>query len=188
MAVDKTLTATMISSWAGLYDTSYVTIEEASSYISTKFKKADIWAALSDANQIAALLTATRDIDGASSWLGCKYFYNQSLEFPRAVTSPTNISEPNDLYYELLNTSQEQVEMQRNVKKACVEQALWIIDMDGDDVHTKNKAKGIASVSEGYGSISESYSYRGGGIGSRLCPEAQKLLRKYISKPKLVRG
>ena len=186
--MDSTLVATIICSWAGCYDTSYSSIEEADAFLMTKFGKSDSWLDLDDTDKVAALMTATQQIDLAYSWIGAKYYYNQALEFPRAISCPTNISEPSSDYLTLLLSSQEQILMQRFVKKACIEQAFSIMENAGENVHAKNKANGITSYSENYGNISESYSYRGGDIGSMLCPEAKKLLRQYRGQPRLLRG
>lgn len=189
MAIDPTFVATLISSWAGMYDTSYVTEAEMNAFVATKYKKRDIWDDLDSDNQVSALLSATQDIDNAYSWLGERYFYYQALQFPRAITFSPNFGAPDNTFYELLTVSQEQMDQQRRVKRATMEQALWIISLEGNDIHAQNRARGITSYSESQGSVSESYSYKGGAIsGNTLCPEAQKLLRCYTTKPKLLRG
>ena len=188
MSIDATLIATIISSWAGIYDTSYATIEESDSFLLTKFGKADTWLELGEGDKTAVLITATNQIDNAYTWIGAKYYYNQALEFPRAISYPSNISQPGEGYLDLLFSSQEQVLMNRAVKKACIEQAFSIVVNKGENIHAKNKANGIASYSENYGNISESYSYRGGADGSMLCAEAKKLLRNYRGSPRLLRG
>lgn len=188
MAIDPTLTATIVSSWGGKYDTSYLTIEEADAIAETKFDRA-VWDDLDDTQKYAAVISATRSIDASYPWIGSKYFWNQNLEFPRSTEQDVRAAEPDSTFYDMLTTSQYQLEMKRNLKLACFEYAFWIARNGGFDSHAEMQARGITSYSENYGSVSENYSYKGGGgVVSKLCPEAIQLLRKYITKPKLARG
>lgn len=186
MAVDPLLIATIVSSWGGTGDTAYATLEEADSVAAARLNNS-AWTALSTVQKIAVLISASRDVDDSSVWIGSKYFYNQSLAFPRKLTEEVYASEPDSLWYDMITTSQYQIEMKRNVKIACIEQAMWVARLEGDDVHLENQSRGITSSSESYGSISESYSYRGS-IPSALCAKAKRLLKSYKSYPSLVRG
>lgn len=185
MAVDLTFIATIVCSYGGKYDTAYITVEDAEQFANGKINS-NAWMNLSDPQKIAAILTATVDIDGAFSWIGSKYFYNQNLEFPRKLTEEIQDAEPDETFYEMITVSQYQTEMKKAVQRACFEQAFWLARNSGVDVHLENQARGITSYSESYGSISENYSYTGS--VSKLCSEAKKLLRKYRTLPKLVRG
>jgi hypothetical protein len=187
MSIDPTLIPTLVCSYGGKYDTAYITLEEAQAIAGSKFD-ADTWTNLQEPQQIAAIISATRDIDNALSWVGWKYFYNQNLEFPRKTTEDLYAAEPDSTYYEQLTNSQDQLEMKKAVKLACFEQAFWIAKMSDDDVHSENQRRGISSYSESFGPISESYSYKEGTMMSRLCPTTLNLLRKYRAQPKLVRG
>ena len=189
MAVDPLLTPTIVASWGGIADTCYLTVEEADSIAGGKID-ADKWTALNAIQKRNALITATRVLDHARSWRGCLYFYNQSLKFPRALDERSSIgaSEPDSAYYDWLTTDLEQQRMKVNVKLATFEQALWLVRLGGFDKHAENQARGIASYSESYGSVSESTSYDGTRSAGKLCPEAQQLMREYFGQPKLVRG
>jgi hypothetical protein len=186
MAVDPTLTATIVCSWGGKYDTTYATVEEADAVIAGRLNSAT-WKALTAIQKISSLISASRDVDISFNWVGSKYFYNQVLEFPRKTTEEIYAAEPDSTFYESLNSSQYQVNMKRNVKLACIEQALWLARMGGIDTHLENQARGVGSYSESYGSVSESYSYKGA-TPSKLCPDSRKLLREYRGYPRLVRG
>ncbi len=186
MAVDPLLVPTIVCSWGGTGDTSYATLDEADNVATARLNNS-AWIALNKDQKVAALISAARDIDGASEYIGYKYFYNQSLEFPRKLTEEIYASEPDSNWYDMITTSQYQMLMKRNLKVACIEQAMWLARLGGNDVHLENQARGIVSSSESYGSVSESYSYKGS-TSSKLCIDARRLLKLYKSYPRLVRG
>lgn len=184
--MDSTLIATIICSWGGIGDTSYATIEEIDSVIEGMFNNV-LWNVLTKPQKTAAIISASRDIDISYPWVGYKYFFNQRLEFPRKMAEDVWNSQPDSTYYDLLNASQFQIEMRNNVKIACAYQAYYIAKIGGNDIHLENRSRGISSISESYGPVSESVSYTGA-TPSMLCTEARKILRTYKSYPRLVRG
>jgi hypothetical protein len=186
MVVDPNLLTTIVCTYGGQYDTSYATVEEANE-VAYSHLNTTKWDALNESQKAFALITATRDIDTAFNWVGWRYFYNQNLEFPRKMTEDIYSSEPDSSYYDMLTTSQYQTIMKRNVKLACIEQAIWLAKNSGEDEHGENMSRGISSVQKSYGSVNESYNYRGS-AQPRLCSDARRFLREYRSYPRLVRG
>ena len=174
--------ATLITSWGGIGDTSYVTLDEAKDYIGSNTivgYKSDptIWTNISTVAQARALLAATNDVDNAAHYIGERQFYDQTLEFPRVPAGETQWPWINRALTTANTYNIYLTEQKRRVKQATIEQAYSIV-RDGDhDEHLARRLKGISSYSESTGPISESYSY--GRTVLSLCPEAMLLIQPY---------
>lgn len=174
--------ATIVTSWGGLADTSYVTLDEANDYIGSNTivgYRIDtaIWTNASTLVKSRAILAATRDVDNAANYIGERQFYDQTLEFPRVPAGETQWPWINRALTSANTYNIYLTEQKRRVKQACVEQAYALI-RDGDvDEHVTRQLRGISSYSESTGPVSESYSY--GKTVLSLCPEAMKLIKPY---------
>ena len=177
------MAVTIIDSFGADGSNSYSNITEVTSYMSTKLE-ADAWHNLTDPQKGAAVVMATRDID-SRSWRGEKFFYNQTLRFPRTLATSlvesgrTIIATPTlfDLEYQRQNQA---------VRDACAEQALWLARIKGRDYVAEAMVVGISSKSETVEGWTESQSYRFPHLG--LCKEAIGILREWKAPPKLVRA
>jgi len=183
--------ATIIVSWGGLSDTCYVTLDEADDYIGSSTimgYKADptIWTALSSVQKGRALLAATRDLDGASNYVGERQFYDQTLEFPRVPAGESRWPWVNRALTSANTYTIYLTEQKRRVKQAVIEQAYSLVRDGERDEHIERQLKGISSFSESIGPISESASY--GRTILSLCPEAVEQLMPYFGFPELVRA
>lgn len=175
---------TVIASWAGTTDNSYISFTAANSYISTSMVDPSAWTDASTAQKEAALMEATRDID-SKQYIGDRYYYEQRLEFPRKVDGsrwPWNYTSS-----VTPNVDVDQARAQLAVEQATCQQALWILRNSGRNYHNERISSGIKSFSESVGPISESATYGGGAI-ERLCPEALAVLSPWFTGRRVYRG
>lgn len=184
--------ATLITSWGGLSDTTYVEVTEADDYIgstTTPGYKADptVWSDKTASQRGSLLLAATRDVDNADEYVGERQFVDQTLQFPRVPSGEQrwpwvqrSLTSANTFNIYL-------AEQKRRVKQATIEQAFSLARDGERDEHIERQLRGIRSYSESIGPLSESASY--GGPVMPLCPEAMELLSPYRSgSVELVRG
>jgi len=176
---------TLVASWGGSGDNCYVSLTDATSFVSNTIIDDDAWTVATTDTRAKALILATYDIN-AYNYDGQRLYYDQILEFPRIPPG----EEPFPWGQVISATSTwniYQAEMKRTVEQACCYQALFILKYSGKrTIHQEFKSQGIYSVSKSAGGVSESYSYRDG--INRLCPEASSLLAAYRVGPRILRG
>ena len=129
----------------------YVNLTEANEYFSDRLH-ADAWAEASDADKEKALAMATKAID-RQPLRGRKTETGQALAFPRYPDA----------------------EIPQNVKEACCEEALTILER-GNSQRRKLQQEGVQSFS--LGNMSETFA-AGAGKGL-LSQEAKELLRPWL--------
>lgn len=183
---------TLISTWGGTGDTTYVLLDEADEYIGSNtlvgFKiDPTIWTELNSIQKARYLFAASRLVDNAENYLGERQFKDQTLEFPRIPSGDNNWPWVGRALTEVNTYNAYLTEQKRRVKNATIEQAYAFV-RDGDrNEHIERRLSGIRGFSESVGPISESASY--GGKVLPLCPEAMELLAPYINgSMELVRG
>ena len=175
----------LVETWGGSGSNVYVSYTNAASYITTKYDYT-AWTNATTVQREASLLQATDDID-YYNWIGERYYYYQSREWPRTLTVGQD-----DWPYRLatvvpLESSLEQARAKERIQKATCEQALYILDETKDrDEHLMRQQQGIVSISETVGPISESYTYKTN--KQLLCMEAMKLVKRYFGQPTISRG
>jgi hypothetical protein len=135
----------------GGYILSYVTLDEANEYFSSRLH-ADAWAEVSDADKEKALAMATKAID-RQSLKGRKTDTAQTLAFPRYPDT----------------------EVPEAVKEACCEEALAMLER-GNSQRRKLQQEGVQSFA--LGNTSETY-VAGAGRGL-LSQEAKELLKPWL--------
>lgn len=178
------------SPWGGRDVTAYVTVIEATSYIRASKIFYDEWTEASESQLEAASVSASRNID-SRIWHGGKFFYLQSLEFPRVspgMSTPygTGSRSVPDATFASYFESDEHIRLQKQrVQQATAEQMLYLLQHMGRSPHRESQFRGIRSQSRGL-KFSESYGY--GDPDQVLCPEAMDLLRYYRGTTRLRRG
>jgi hypothetical protein len=130
---------------------SYCTIEEANEYFAGRLH-AESWGETSDADKEKALRQATKEID-RQRLNGRKTNPSQPLAFPRYPDA----------------------EIPQNVKEACCEEALAILER-GNSQRKKLQQEGVQSFS--LGNMSETF-VAGAGKGL-LSQEAKELLQPWL--------
>jgi len=130
---------------------SYCTIEEANEYFAGRLH-AESWAGADDSTKEKALRQATKTID-RQRLNGRKTNPSQPLAFPRYPDA----------------------EIPQNVKEACCEEALAILE-SGNSQRRKLQQEGVQSFS--IGNLSETFA-AGAGRGM-LSQEAKELLRPWL--------
>ena len=130
---------------------SYVSLAEANEYFSNRLH-ADAWVEASDADKEKALAMATKTID-RQRLNGRKTNPSQPLAFPRYPDA----------------------EIPQNVKEACCEEALAILE-SGNSQRRKLQQEGVQSFS--IGNLSETFA-AGAGRGM-LSQEAKELLQPWL--------
>lgn len=174
----------LISDWGAANANSYIGLTEANSFITTSIIDSTAWTSATSMAQQAALLEATRDVD-SRQYIGGPYFREQNLEFPRALPTafPWAFTEVSSMLY-----SVEQRKMKEDVERATCVQALWLLRLNGRNIHAENQAFGIESYSETTGPITDSVRYRkGAGVVGNLAPEALKYLSDWLTGRRVVR-
>lgn len=182
----------LISSWGGLGDTVYVTLDEANEYIGSStligYKIDSLpWTALTTIQQAKYLFAATRDVDNAAHYVGERQFSDQTLEFPRVPAGEDRWPWISRSLTAINTFNIYLTEQKRRVKQATIEQAYSLIVQGERNEHIERRLSGITSYSESIGPLSESASY--GGSVMPLCPEAMELLNPYLGGGlELIRG
>jgi len=126
------------------------------------------WAAASSVEKLAALEEATRRID-SMILRGQKYDSDQALEFPRIIDGV------------VVGDEDQAAVVPDLVKRACLEEAIAIIDRTSSTDKTERRSlqeQGVRSYSLG-GGYSETFSLsadRNGGLESRV---AARYMRRY---------
>ena len=135
----------------GYFILSYVSLAEANEYFSNRLH-VDAWTEASDADKEKALAMATKAID-RQRLNGRKTNPSQPLAFPRYPDA----------------------EIPQNVKEACCEEALAILER-GNSQRRKLQQEGVQSFS--IGNLSETFA-AGAGRGM-LSQEAKELLKPWL--------
>src|SRR4051812_41110491 len=122
MAIDST--------WGGSDSNSYIDLATADSFITEAVVDPAAWTVATTTQQSAALREATRDID-SQEYLGCRYYEDQMLQFPREFVNgwPWNrVTSGGSTVYSI-----EQHRMQVAVEQATCYQAVSILRRGGLD-------------------------------------------------------
>lgn len=177
---------TLVNSWAGAGANSYIDVTQANSFIRTATLDNDDWFELNDSQRAAALMMATRDID-SRQYVGTRYYYEQTLEFPRQLRSrfPWNRTQSATLTQDVI-----QARMQSNVQQACAIQALKIARDGGRNPHLENIQNGIIGIQEGVGPIREYVQYgtsKTAGSSQKFDPQALALLQEWMTGRRIYR-
>jgi hypothetical protein len=176
---------TIIASWGGSQSNAYIGLTDAASVIETTIVDYSGWSSATSIQQGAAIIAGAIDID-ARNYLGSRYYYDQMMEFPRAlpINYPWNRTSTSSIIWTV-----EMTRMRDHVERANCHQALWILRNSGRNLHAERVLQGIKSFSEKIGPLSEAVTYRdGGGAMNRLCPEAIALLSPWRTTRRIVRG
>lgn len=176
--------ATLIESWGGNGSNVYVGLTEANSYITNAVFDPAAWTACTTAQQQAALMEATLQID-RGTFLGGRYYSDQKLKFPRSVggQSYTEIGSP---------SSTLQAQMKSDVERACCYQALFICRNSGRNTDAERIQAGISAFSESIGPVKEFVQYGAAGKGIQnaqiLVQDARDLLGRWRVDPSVYRS
>lgn len=125
------MTVTVDATVGGLSANSYVTVEDANTYLEHNRLFTDEWSAADFETRARAIIWATRILDASYEWVGAKFKYEQALRWPRSgALDPDGDSIMND-------------EIPRLLKDAVAELAYSLIQKD----RTKDPALGVAGIS-----------------------------------------
>lgn len=179
----------LISTWGSPTANAYATAVEVNSYVVSTMMYIEDWQALDERQLDAAILSATRDIEGRV-WRGGRYFAYQALKFPTVETGMTvfsgNAGGPTADFFLFFDTDAFLRRQKDRVQRALAEQAYYIaMNGGGTQPHRERYYEGIRSISRGT-KMSEGYGY--GDSPRVLCPNAADILRYYKGYPRLVRG
>ena len=180
--------ATLVSSYGGAAANTYCSLTEANSFITTAILDNSAWNSAKVAEKAAALLQATREIDSRNYIYG-RYYTDQSLSFPRAQTTGSNITLTTSTLHTVAYTQQREA-----VRQACCHQAVWLLRNSGRNDMLETILQGVTWFSKRVGPISESYQFgasgggAGAGGGNPLCPDARRLLATWYCGPRVVRA
>ncbi len=184
---------TLVETWGSATANSYVTVAEASDLITENSMGYKTWFDNSGDDQPRALLIATNNIEGFN-WFGARYYWNQTLKFPRTPageSSPIGVfGEVGEQFLNLLTNDVYQTEMFKRVRLATSLQALYLMQKQADtegrpDVHRDKQVAGITNWSTSVAGVSKSFSY---GRHRVLCPEAWEQLYLYKAPARMLRG
>lgn len=172
------------ATWGGASANCYIAITAANSFVMSAVVDNSAWSEATPQQRCAALLEATRDID-SYEYLGCRYYEDQALLFPREVIGkwPWNRTTGATNSYSI-----EQHRMQVAVEQATCFQALAILRDDGRNVHQERIRNGVRSFRQQTGEAEEEYVYNFAGSSSRLSPEVTNRLKAYRAQKTCYRG
>lgn len=181
-------------SYGGKFDNSYLELTHATDVIqnSGHFLTYDDWVAASPDEKSTALIMATNLIDGLR-WVGAKFFYQQSLEFPRVLPGREwpwggfdPRAEPDPSFYTYVQAAEDQRLMRLRLEVATAATALYVLARGGEFAERDIYYAGRQSYSRG-SRFSEGSSFRE--PPSPIPPLAWDRMRYYRSHgPRLVRG
>jgi len=186
----------LVTTWGSLSANAYVAVADADDFLRHEVVDNQPWLDATAPQRQAALVEATRDID-AVYYQGDRYFYRQTLAFPRIPPNilegsigpygPSAASVESDVgFFTFLEQDEFLLTQKARVEKACALQAVWLLRNKGRNLDREAQSAGIASQSTGRAGVSESYSYDR--VALQLCPAARDLLRTYRGSPRVVRG
>jgi hypothetical protein len=152
----------------------YADLAYANNYFETERLNADAWLNATNADQLKALLMATRFIDRFNFW-GTKFDPDQTLEFPRDEEEDAN----NIIQSEEDEEEEETATVPDVIKRANAEIALHLLDGWNPDLENANlgmAAQGLSSAKVTYDPATTP-PYRVMGLPSQTVWD---LLRPYI--------
>ena len=160
---------------SGTDSNSYVTLDEANAYFSTRLHS-DTWNSASDADKEAALITSTNIIDWYYNYKGAKTVSTQNLQWPRSGVV-------------VGNTTYDSTDLPKEVRWAVYELALVVLD---EDVLVDNALAGLRKVQAGPLMIQTADNGRPPSTG-QLPDSVYLLLKKFMDNSgirvlRLVRG
>ena len=117
---------------SGTDSNSYVTLDEANAYFSTRLHS-DIWNSASDADKEAALITSTNIIDWYYNYKGAKTVSTQNLQWPRAGVVVGSMT-------------YDSADLPKEVRWAVYELALRVLE---EDVLVDDALAGLRKVQAG---------------------------------------
>lgn len=155
----------------------YITIAEADAF-AAGILAPDSWLANGTLAKTAALERATREIDSLR-FQGRKYDASQQLAFPRVADAAASLAQtsPVGTIWDWDDATQTAI-VPAAVKRACFEQALFVLSGAADERRGRLEAQADGVVAQSAGGVSESY--RTDGRASAVCLEATQLLRPYL--------
>lgn len=185
--IPLSLGATVVSSWGGYGSNSYVSLTDASSYITNSIIANTSWHTATPIQKVAALLEATRDIDSLN-FIGERYYYDQSLSCPRelAISWPYNRTSTSSTVFSISYEQQRE-----DIRRATCHQAVWLLRNSGINSRAEEVAAGIISSSKRIGPIAESYEYGKGAIATSkqpVCLDAMRFVKRWITSARVVRA
>lgn len=156
---------------------SYITIAEADAF-AVGILAPDSWLANGTFAKTAGLERATREIDSLR-FQGSRYDASQPLAFPRTADGAASLAQtpPIGTIWDWDEATQTAV-VPAAVKRACFEQALFILSGSSDQRRGRLEAQADGVVAQSAGGVSESY--RADGRASAVCLEATQLLKPYL--------
>jgi hypothetical protein len=175
---------TIVADWGGISSNSYVSVTDASSFITSAIINHSSWLDATPLQREQALQEATRDVD-SHQFIGNRFSADQYLEWPRSflrrwpwalATEPASLE------------SLEQARMRESVKRAVCHQALFLLSIGGRNKHADNLANGVESYTEITGPVAETVKYRPGALAPKLCSESKKLLAPWLVGKKVYRA
>jgi hypothetical protein len=143
----------------------YLTVAEADEYAALEFfgQEAAAWAALTEAQKLAALVQATEALD-AIAWAGSKFDVSQARAFPRVIGG----------YIRDWDRDSGAEIVPAEVKRACFLEALSLASDPARAARLNDRHDGVASQSQG--GVSESYTAI---RPAPLCRRADALVKKW---------
>ena len=174
---------TLIASWGGAGDNSYIALTDAASFIPTSNIDYSNWTSASVETRTTAIILSTQDIDGLQ-YVGSRFYHDQLLEWPRVLRQT---SFQNRLESWTLNDA-EQLAMRLAVQKAVCFQVMRKLTPSGAEDHADKIASGIAAYSETAGPVSESFQYRAVSGLPPIDPRALRLLAPYLQGKRIHRA
>lgn len=149
-----TLDTTLINSYGGHGSNVYCSLQEAAAFFTQSMIDMSAWTSISTLQQMSAILEATRQID-SFQWIGHRFFVWQTLQFPRTTRPifPWNSSIPPSVF----NYEQERQAM--DVKRANCIQALYLVRMNGRNIHLERRQQGVTAASQSVGPVHEYFRY-----------------------------
>lgn len=148
---------------------SYVTIDEADTYIETHYRKNNAgrlrWSVLDEEDKIILLINACEEIE-LLQYVGRKVKLGQVLAFPRLPAQYYSVGDP-----------------LKKIKAAQIELALWLSDDAKQEEYRQRMElieQGVKSFS--LGKLSESYEKAGQDNNIVLsCPKARSILAPFMN-------
>jgi hypothetical protein len=181
--------------YGGDADNAYVSVSDATTIIYELTFNTDAWDNSSTEMRERSLLMASNQIDSLK-WAGAKFYWNQSLLFPRTppgVDHPIGIlgtaATSSSVFTTLLEHDYFQKRMKKRIEKACTLQAYHLLQQREagglDQRHKDLQRSGVLSWSRSVAGISESYSYSKSQV---LVPDAWEQLYHYKGTIRISRG
>jgi hypothetical protein len=188
-------TVTIDATWGGAEANAYLDYANANTLISNNFLDFSCWENANEDDCLRALIVATSNIDSVD-WYGARYYFDQSLEFPRTPAGDANYygfstrGPDGGLLVSEVDDFQER--LQSRVYKATVAQALFLLQTRNSgnqkpQKHRDMQKLGITSWSKSFSGVSESFSYNPSNV-TQLCQDAWDHLRMYKAPTRVVRG